>query len=287
MGFARTKPPLQDSVTPPLAPNTDKDEIRSEAKRLGAALVGFAPVERWTEHGDLSWEFHPRHLWPLARTVISISIPSLLPVTETTSSFTYRSQYRNTNELLDKIAYRVAAFLNRRGQAAINICRDGYGEDVMRIRPIAVFSHVWAAHYAGLGEVGWNHCLVTPEYGPRHRLVSVLTSLALDGDPMVPERSVCNRCLLCQKACLTHAFSGDPRLDRRSNMNKFACFSRRDRFKTAQHCGYCLKVCPVGADRKLYRAAKVKHYFTEREELFSENGVPLDPLPPSPPPDGR
>jgi len=81
------------------------------------------------------------------------------------------------------------AFLNRHGHPAINICRDGYGDGVMKIRTIAVFSHVWAGHYAGLGEVGWNHCLVTAEFGPRHRLVSILTSLELEGAPMVGEGS--------------------------------------------------------------------------------------------------
>jgi len=75
--------------------------------------VGFAPVGRWAEHGDLSWEFDPRRLWPLTKTVIAMAVPSLLPVTETDDAFVYRSQYNNTNQLLDKIAYRLAAFLNQ------------------------------------------------------------------------------------------------------------------------------------------------------------------------------
>ena len=255
-----------------------KEAIAAEATRLGAALVGFAPVGRWAEHGDLSWEFDPRRLWPLTKTVIAMAVPSLLPVMETDDAFVYRSQYNNTNQLLDKMAYRLAAFLNRHGHPAINICRDGYGDGVMKIRPIAVFSHVWAGHYAGIGEVGWNHCLVTAEFGPRHRLVSVLTSLELEGDPMIQEGSLCNKCLMCQKACLTQAFSGDRKRDRRSNMNKFACFDRRARFKTAQHCGFCLKVCPTGEDREVYGTPKVAHYLEERRRIFAENGVPLDPV---------
>jgi hypothetical protein len=71
-----------------------KTEIAAEAKRLGAALVGFAPVGRWAEHGDLSWEFDPQRLWPLAKTVIAIAIPSLLPVTETKISPVYRTGCR-------------------------------------------------------------------------------------------------------------------------------------------------------------------------------------------------
>ena len=257
-----------------------KAEIVAEAKRLGAVLVGFAPVGRWAEHGDLSWEFDPQRLWPQTKTVIAIAIPSLLPITEATAPAVYRSQYTNTNQLLDEIAYRLSAFLNRHGHAAFNICRDGYGEGVMKVRPIAVFSHVWAGHYAGIGEVGWNHCLVTREFGPRHRLVSVLTALELEGDPMVEENSLCNKCQLCQKACPTQAFSGNRHKDRRSNMNKFACFSRRDKFKIQQACGYCLKVCPVGEDRKLYQSLKVNHYFEERKAYFAANKISLDPVHP-------
>ena len=257
-----------------------KAEIIAEAKRLGAVLVGFAPVGRWAEHGDLSWEFDPQRLWPQTKTVIAIAIPSLLPITEATAPAVYRSQYTNTNQLLDEIAYRLSACLNGHGHAAFKICRDGYGEGVMKIRPIAVFSHVWAGHYAGIGEVGWNHCLVTREFGPRHRLVSVLTALELEGDPMVEEGSICNKCQLCQKACPTHAFSGNKHKDRRSNMNKFACFSRRDKFKIQQACGYCLKVCPVGEDRKLYQSPKVNHYFEERTAYFAANQISLDPVHP-------
>lgn len=61
----------------------EKAEIIKEARRLGAELIGFAPVNRWAEQGDLSWEFDPQRLWPLTKTVIPIAIPSLLPVTET------------------------------------------------------------------------------------------------------------------------------------------------------------------------------------------------------------
>jgi len=104
-----------------------------------------------------------------------------------------------------------------------------------------------------------------------------------EGDPMVKEGSLCNKCLMCQKACLTQAFSGDRRRDRRSNMNKFACFDRRARFRTAQHCGFCLKVCPTGEDRQLHGTPKVGHYLEERRRIFAENGVPLDPVAPPEP----
>jgi len=258
-----------------------KPEIIRHARDLGAEFVGFAPVSRWDDFAEVPADFRPRAIWPLAKTVIVIAVPLWLPIVEAAPSQLGREQYIITNELLDEASYRLAVFLNRHGHAAINLPRDGQGEpEVLAETTTAIFSHVWAGHYAGIGEVGWNHCLVTREFGPRHRLVSVLTALKLEGDPMLEEGSLCNKCLLCQKACPTMAFSGNPRKDRRSNMNKFACFSRRDKFKVPQACGYCLKVCPVGEDRKLYQSLKVNHYFEERKAFFAANQVSLDPVHP-------
>ena len=243
-----------------------KVEIVQQAQKLGAELVGFAPVSRWEEYGDLGQDFYPHKVWPLTKTVITLAIPSLLPIVETKISHLYKSQYNNTNSLLDEAAYRLAAFLNRNGYAAINICRDGYGVGVLQEKPVAAFSHVWAGYYAGLGTIGWNHTLITREFGPRHRLVSVLTALELEGDLMVKEE-LCNKCKLCEKACPTQSFSGN-NSDKYSNMDKFACLSRRKRFRGPfNHCGCCIKVCPVGEDRKLYNSIGIKKYFDDAENI--------------------
>ena len=104
-----------------------KDDISVYAKNLGAARVGFAPTTRWEEYGDLDADFHPKSLWPMAKTVISVCTPSLLPIVETRVSDLYRAQYNIINRLLDEITYLLAAHLNRHGIASMPICRDGYG----------------------------------------------------------------------------------------------------------------------------------------------------------------
>jgi len=176
-----------------------------------------------------------------------------------------REQYLLTNSLLDQAAYRLAAFLNRNGGAAFNICRDGYGDAaVLEHNMAALFSHVWAAHYAGLGRVGWNHTLLTRRYGPRLRLVSVLTALELPGDPLL-EEELCTRCLLCRKICPAGALSGD-RKSRFAQMDKQRCLRHGHRLREAfrNPCGFCTKVCPVGEDRKLFRSTNPKIYFEEK-----------------------
>ncbi len=133
-----------------------KAEIVEKAKDLGAVLVGFAPAGRWREFGEVPAEFHPGNIWPLVKTVIVLAVPVWLPIVEAAPSELGREQYIITNELLDITAYRLAAFLNQHGQAAINLPRDGYGEaGVLAKEQVALFSHVWAGHYAGLGRVGW------------------------------------------------------------------------------------------------------------------------------------
>ncbi len=245
-----------------------KEAIAVEARRLGAEMVGFAPAGRWEEHGDLPAAFHPRNVWPLANTVIVLAVPVWLPIVETAPSQLGCEQYTITNELLDEAAYRLAASLNRRGHAAINICRDGYGYgDILLEKPAAIFSHVWAGHYAGLGTIGWNHTLLTREYGPRLRLVSVLTALALPGDPLLGEE-LCTKCLLYRKICPAQALSGD-RGSRCGAMDKTACARNGRRLRQAfrSPCGFCIKVCQVGADRELFGRKDVQAYFREREDF--------------------
>jgi epoxyqueuosine reductase len=73
----------------------------------------------------------------------------------------------------------------------------------------APFSHRHAAVAAGLGELGWSGLFMTPEVGPRVRLVSVLTKAELEPNPLYQGPKVCQKekCLICVKMCPVHAIS--------------------------------------------------------------------------------
>lgn len=231
-------------------------EIAAEARRLGAELVGFAPVGRWDEECVVPEAYRPDRIWAPTRTVVVLGAPVWLPILEAAPSEWGREQYTVTNELLDLAAYRLAAFLNRRGHASLQVPRDGYGDlSALERLPAAFFSHAWAGRYAGLGTVGWNHTLLTPQFGPRVRLVSVLTALEIPGTPLLDE-DLCSRCLACQRACPVGAFTGSAE-DRFGSMDKHACMgnSRRLRAAFRNPCGFCIRTCPVGEDRKLFRRA--------------------------------
>ena len=72
-----------------ISPRALKQRITREARRLGANLVGFAPVSRW-ESSELAEPYWPTSIWPEAKTVIVLGIPMLLPIIESTPSINYQ-----------------------------------------------------------------------------------------------------------------------------------------------------------------------------------------------------
>jgi len=250
--------------------------IKKYCREAGADLVGFAPVERWETDGVVPADFHPQQLWKPARTVIVMGMGMPLPIVETTPSVLHMELYNTVNRRLDTLAYDTVRHLNRLGQAATFFSRDGYSSlKALRRWPGAAFGHVMAAKYAGLGTIGLSHCLLVPEYGPRVRFVSVFTGAALTADPL-PEKEFCIKCGACAACCPKDALQ--VREDRLiGDYDKTACLEMAEELtrKRSYPCGICTKVCPVGADRKLYRQKGiVKKYLREQEALAADPDHP-------------
>jgi epoxyqueuosine reductase QueG len=257
------------------AAKTTKRSIIAKARNLGASLVNFAPVGRWEEYGEVAPEYRPRALWDRAETVIVIGVPMLLPVLESTPSINYQEMYNATNSLLDQIGFRLSVWLNDRGHASIFMPRDGYGNlEILLDKPPGCFSHVFAAKYAGQGTIAYSHNLITREYGPRVRMVSIFTNLKVAGDPVI-EKDICTKCDVCRRLCPSQAFTTRPD-SIIADMDVDACtvYHQVLRRENRWPCGICCKVCPVGEDRKLYESTNIGLYLKEREALDSD---PEDP----------
>jgi hypothetical protein len=167
------KPNRASVSTEPHLGTALRRDIVEEVARLGSTLIGFAPVARWADAGEVPPDYRPDAIWHLARTVIVMGVPMLLPIVESTPSINYQEMYNASNVLLDQIAFRLSLFLNDRGFPAIPIPRDGYGNlEILLKRMPASFSHVYAGKYAGLGTIGFSHNLINPRFGPRARYVS-------------------------------------------------------------------------------------------------------------------
>jgi epoxyqueuosine reductase len=160
--------------------------------------------------------------------------------------------YDVLNQRLNLIASLLSSYLNQNGYRTLPIAA---AERADQENAIPTVSHKMIAHIAGLGWIGKNCLLVTPQHGPRLRLVSVLTNAPVSAvDRPMDQR--CDGCDACVSACPAGAIRGRPfvagesreeRLDFRKCQGYF-----EEMEKTGKHavCGMCLYVCPHGTKRK-------------------------------------
>ena len=256
---------------------TLNNKIVREARKLGADLVGFAPVSRWGEFDEVKPEYRPQAIWSKTQAVIVLGVPMLLPILESTPSINYTVQYDVTNVMLDQMAYRLALFLNQLGHASIFMPRDGYGSlEILLKKMPACFSQVYAGKYAGLGTIGFSHNLINPKYGPRARYVSVLTAAELEGDPVL-EKDLCSGCRVCERLCPSQALSLPDKSKRLAGrIDAVRCTEYHQVLLQEKRwpCGVCAKVCPVGEDRKLYGSTDIGLYLKEREAIRNDPDHP-------------
>jgi epoxyqueuosine reductase QueG len=242
---------------------TIRRQIKKKCTGLDIPLVGFAPAGRWDEPLFEPWvpeAFRPRAIFPETNTVIVIGLPVSLPIIESAPSIWYHELYRTVNTLLDQAGFRIASALTADGYPSVWIPRDGYGSiSVLKDRPVAFFSHRHAAFLAGLGNFGTNNMLLTPEFGPRVRFASILTTAEIRPDPVL-EKPLCIQCGRCVKACPVQAFDGEAYP--RGLTDRKTCAARSEALanRYISPCGICILVCPVGEDRKRYGHTETDMY---------------------------
>ncbi len=246
--------------------------LQELAEREGAGMIGVAPVERFE---GAPRGHHPSDFIPNARSVVVfglgllpalVSWQELMPDSEVFSDDTVRKTvaqeylynngaYEIPNDLLESLALRAAMRLQGAGYRSI-FFPVTYGLKFRRIidvmaEPFAPFSHRHAAVRAGLGEFGLNNLVVTPQFGPRCRFISVITEAHLPPSPVLQEK-VClgESCSLCVQACPGQALKMLPDIDDSAffttsptKADKQVCRESG----TKNFCkGVCLKSCPVG-----------------------------------------
>ncbi len=150
----------------------------------------------------------------------------------------YKHHYRKANELLDTVAFRVANLIEQWGYRAMPIASS---QIVDWRRQSSHVSHKKVAVLAGLGWLGRNNLLVSPRYGARIRLVTVLTDLPLEVDE--PLQEDCASCRDCLSVCPAGAIAESPQ-----EFDHQACFLQLQHFAKKENighyiCGLCVKAC--------------------------------------------
>ena len=195
-------------------PQEIKERIIGKARSLGVNLIRTCTVQKWEEIPLQPREFWPQSIWPWVKSVIVLGIPLFSPMVATTPSMVYQELYDTSNRVLDDCAYRLTNYIVAElGLRAVYFPRDCYyGIRELLARPAAAFSHVLAGYYAGMGTIGDSHNLLTPEFGPRLRIVSVLTDAPVSPDAMLQKKSLSALQKVPEKlpvACIQRGRRGD------------------------------------------------------------------------------
>lgn len=189
-----------------------KDEIKKYAiEKLDMDYCGIANVERLAGAPQGN---RPTDLLPGAKSVVVMAVKLSLGAVQTVFR-AYEDGLRHAqciygsyayslfpNYYLKFAAYEMARFLERKGYMSAPM-PSGPGSAG------APLSNRHAAVAAGIGTFGWLSIVVTPDYGPRLRIVSVVTRANVEPDPMKPEIEMCNpeKCGICVRVCPTQAIS--------------------------------------------------------------------------------
>lgn len=229
------------------------NEFRKYVGSLGVELIGICHVDslRGAPQGK-----RPSDILESAESIVVLGLSFLDDMVEKARSRIWSFHYIRVNGELDSAALKAARFLHGRGYSVVHI-PSSVPFDTEAL--IGDFSHKHAAVAAGLGEIGRNNLLLTPRYGPRIGVTSLITSSPLTPTERRFEGPLCiEGCEACINACPVDALTGN-RYDRwrGAEHRKDRCWARlvqlwsRDRvYGVDRLCGLCIKSCPVGRETR-------------------------------------
>ena len=184
----------------------DAAEVKRYAKEVGADLVGIASAKTLNA-------FPPDPLYPQPPERISIHVKSAVVIVQRIPAGVFRCktnvpvQYIDMLVLrrMDKIAYRLVEALERSGHPSFVTAAQETDWSYKR----ASYGKLSTRHLgveAGVGTLGLEVNILTPEFGPRVYLTGVLTEAELEADgPMTEQVCIGESCSRCLYACPPNA----------------------------------------------------------------------------------
>ena len=239
----------------PMKPDVEYTQtVKQQIRESGADLVGIADLEPLRE-----LEFiEPANLLEPFTRAISIAVQLPVAVFEMISDQPtpiYSNIYNTANRLLDELAFKAAVALQKDGFNSLPVPAS---QLLDWDKLYGAISHKAIARVAGLGWQGKNLLLITPQYGSRVRLVTVLTDAPLQVAQAMENR--CGKCMQCRDACPVGAIKGVSTKDNYSTREE-AIYLDKCSNKLIEEfakldgigspiCGICIKACPYGSKVK-------------------------------------
>lgn len=231
----------------------DPGELKAFATECGADLVGIADLALLR-----GIETNPPDLLQGFNRAVSIAVrlaDGVMDAIVDRPTPIYQQHYAKVNLLLDDLAIRVTQFIQRNGGRALPIPASQL-LDMERWK--SYISHKAVAVAAGMGWQGKSLLLVNRNYGPRVRLVTILTDVPYRPDQ--PVKNLCARCSACADACPSQAIKNvnteSHYEDREEALHLKRCVDkvwtefRELPFIEAPICGVCVAACPFGKRKK-------------------------------------
>lgn len=215
------------------------DHLRTDAQSLGISASGICNLEELQNQHPALLEDIPGAF--TRALVFGIPVPEgCLAQIADRPTLAYFHHYRQLNHILDSFAVRAAVAIEESGSGAFAVA----ASQITAWQPVPKghISHKLLAAAAGLGWRGRNNLLVTPRYGSRIRLVSILTDMPIEAANS-PVEMGCGPCRACVALCPAGAIKEDvTQFDARACSDKLAEFSKIQ-FIGQRICGVCVKAC--------------------------------------------
>lgn len=213
------------------------DELKELLYGQGAGLVGI---------GDMSGEKNCNF-----KTGVAVAVPlpeNIIIDLQEAPTKEYYDLYDSLNGKLNEIVMAGEVFLRSKGFEAYAQTTDRVEVDQDNVSKLP---HKTVAARAGLGWIGKNCLLVTPEYGSAIRISSLLTNAPLECDEPV-KSSRCGMCDLCVKSCPAKALEGtlwEAGMPRERLVDVAKCYKKQTEIMYRETgiktdlCGKCFAVC--------------------------------------------
>lgn len=216
--------------------------LQEMKEKLDIDMIGVASIKTSSELKDRAVQFLPtvKSVIVFAKETYKEVVSLVEPSKETGEAERGEVLTVHANYIygrLNRAVHEFAHLFHQEGYLSIPLCASpGFITDQRFVK--SLFSYKHAAELAGLGTIGRNSLLITPEFGPRVRLACLLTDAPIDETPRM-EKDYCTQCNACIRVCPAQAIQ-EPQSGQPYAINRFACRAYR---QAGLVCSVCLKVC--------------------------------------------